>query len=512
MRARHSWESASRFRDDRARNKRFTYGDQWSDTITVDNIVMREDDYLRSQGRLPLKNNLIRRLVRNVLGVFRDRYTPPACKARDRAESPRAATMQTLLRCNAEVNRLAEVYARTMEEFLISGLAVHKKWYGRKGNITDCWTDFVQPDNFFVDGNGRDFRGWDISLIGEIHDMSYRELATTFARDEKEAEELASHYGGSFSDSAASVGELWGGGRESSLSFLVPALPGRCRVIEIWTREYHPRYHCHDRASGECYKLEVADMGRIATENSRRCGQGILPVETRWFMDEEWRWYFLTPSGGVLRQGVSPYRHGEHPYVYKAYPFIDGEVHSFVSDIIDQQKVTNRLISMYDWILQASAKGVLLLPEGALPEGVSLDDIADEWSRFDGVIVFRPHAGHPLPQQISSKATDIGITELLNIQMKMMEDISGVNGALQGKLDSGAMSGTLYSQQTRNSLSALSDLLLCFDDFIKEATAKDAVNIGQFYAPERISRIAGDSCGMLPDARFDSSRFDFTFS
>lgn len=180
-----------------------------------------------------------------------------------------------------------------------------------------------------------------------------------------------------------------------------------------------------------------------------------------------------------------------------------------MSDVIDQQKVTNRLISMYDWILQASAKGVLLLPEGALPEDTSLDDIADEWSRFDGVIVFRPQAGQPVPQQISSKAADIGITELLNIQMKMMEDISGVNGALQGKLDSGSMSGTLYSQQTRNSLSALADLMLSFDDFIREATAKDAVNIGQYYDAHRIARIAGDTAPLVADARFDSSQYDF---
>lgn len=505
-RSRRSWESAWRFRADRLRNKRFTYGDQWSDTVSIGNRTVREDDYLREQGRLPLKNNLIRRLVRNVLGVFRDRYKAPTCRARDAAENGRAVTMQKLLRCNAEVNRLAEMYARTMEEFLISGLAVHKKWYGRKGNRTDCWTDFVQPDNFFVDGNGRDFRGWDVSLVGEIHDMGFEELMSTFASDALEAGRLESLYGVSGDEWGD---ELWSGGREGAAGFLVPAVAGRCRVIEVWTREYCRRYRCHDRATGRCFKVDAADICGVEAENRRRRAEGRPPIDKRWFVDEEWRWYFLTPAGGVLRTGVSPYRHGSHPYVFKAYPFIDGEVHSFVSDVIDQQKVTNRLISMYDWILQASAKGVLLLPEGALPEDTSLDDIADEWSRFDGVIVFRPQAGQPVPQQISSKAADIGITELLNIQMKMMEDISGVNGALQGKLDSGSMSGTLYSQQTRNSLSALADLMLSFDDFIREATAKDAVNIGQYYDAHRIARIAGDTAPLVADARFDSSQYDF---
>ena len=75
---------------------------------------------------------------------------------------------------------------------------------------------------------------------------------------------------------------------------------------------------------------------------------------------------------------------------------------------------------MYDWILRASAKGVLLFPEGSLPDGADINDVADEWGRFNGVIVYRPRAGVPLPQQVSSKSADIGITELLEIQMKMM--------------------------------------------------------------------------------------------
>ena len=146
---------------------------------------------------------------------------------------------------------------------------------------------------------------------------------------------------------------------------------------------------------------------------------------------------------------------------------------------------------MYDWILRASAKGVLLFPEGALPDGVDINDIAEEWSRFNGIIVYRPKAGMPLPQQVNSNSANHGITELLNIQMKMMEDISGVNGALQGKLENGSVSGTLYSQQTENSMTALADLLKSFDSFIRTATEKDISNIRQYYGPEKIRSIAG---------------------
>lgn len=488
-RAQNSWNAMSQYRRDRDRCKRFTYGDQWSDIVESSGGLMSEEAEMRSHGRTPLKNNLIRRLVRNVLGVFRDRYAQPACIARDGSESLQAMTMQKLLRYNAELNRMGEIYARTMEEFLISGMCVHKKWYGRKGRLADCWTDFVQPDKFFVDMNGRDFRGWDISLIGEIHDMTPATLLATFAGSEEKRDRLLKCYGGLADRAYDRV----------------------CRVWEIWERTYPVRWHCHDRVTGRCWKVGEELYPAVRAENRRRRKEGIPEVETHWYVDDEWRWSFVTPGGMVIDSGVSPYRHGGHPYVFKAYPFVNGEIHSFVSDIIDQQKYTNRLISMYDWILKSSAKGVLLMPENALPKGVDLDAVAEEWSRFDGVIVFRPHAGEPLPQQISSKCTDIGVTELLNIQMKMMEDISGVNGALQGKLDSSSMSGTLYNQQTRNSLTALSDLMSCFDDFIRQCTAMDADNIGQFYTPDRIRRVAGIGSGLMTDRLFDCSQFDFSF-
>ena len=488
-RAQSSWNAMNRYRQDRDRCKRFTYGDQWSDMVETAGGLMSEEAEMRNQGRTPLKNNLIRRLVRNVLGVFRNRYVQPVCTARDGSESMQAATMQRLLRYNAELNRLGEVYARTMEEFLISGMCVHKKWYGRKGRVSDCWTDFVQPDRFFMDMSGRDFRGWDISLIGEIHDMTPATLLATFADSEEMRERLMKCYG----------------------DLSVTAYDRTCRVWEIWERTYPARWHCHDRVTGRCWKVDREMYAVVVDENRRRRREGIPEVETRWYVDDEWRWSFVSPDGVVIDSGVSPYRHGGHPYVFKAYPYINGEIHSFVSDIIDQQKYTNRLISMYDWILKSSAKGVLLMPENALPKGVDLDAVAEEWSRFDGVILFRPHAGEPLPQQISSKCTDIGLTELLNIQMKMMEDISGVSGELQGKLDSGSMSGTLYNQQTRNSLTALSDMMLCFDDFIKQCTAMDADNIGQFYTPDRIRRVTGAGSDLTADRLFDGSRFDFSF-
>ncbi|MDE6843978.1 MAG: hypothetical protein K2J24_10685, partial [Muribaculaceae bacterium] len=101
---------------------------------------------------------------------------------------------------------------------------------------------------------------------------------------------------------------------------------------------------------------------------------------------------------------------------------------------------------------------------------------------FNGIIPYRPRPGVPLPQQVSGSVGNLGITELLSVQMKMLEDISGVNAALQGKLDSGSVSGTLFNQQTQNSLTSLLDILESFDAFVLDAACRDADNICRFGA------------------------------
>ena len=98
-----------------------------------------------------------------------------------------------------------------------------------------------------------------------------------------------------------------------------------------------------------------------------------------------------------------------------------------------------------------------------------------------------------LPQQIANNSTNIGITELLNLQLKFFEEISGVNGALQGKPGMSGMSASLYSQQTQNATTSLLDLLESFSQFVIDAAYKDVKNIQQYYDSKRVFNISGRS-------------------
>lgn len=523
MEAQYYWSQMDDFRKDRERNKRYTYGFQWDDMICVDGKSMSEEEYIKSQGNVPLKNNLIRRLVRSVLGVYRSQSKEPTCTARDRDEQKLGETMSTILQCNMQLNRMNDVYARTMEEFLISGFIVHRKSYGWRNGKEDCWTDYVQPNNFFIDNNMRDFRGWDVSVLGEVHDISFGQLCEQFASSPQEYRQLRDIYKwAARKDYIATHAERFGYSRLENYDFLFTSEPGRCRVIEIWRKEQKPRYRCHDYQNGDIFKIDEEDYAQVVlTENEERmrmAKEAGMPedevplIKATWFVEDYWYFYYLSPFGDILREGETPYEHGSHPYVFKAYPFIDGEIHSFVADVIDQQRYTNRLITLYDWIMRASAKGVLMMPEDCLPDGVSIDDIAESWTEFNGVIVYKPSKSGKVPEQVANNSTNIGIAELLNMQLKFFEDISGVTGALQGKPGYSGESASHYNQQTENATKSLLDLLECFSCFVVDGAYKDVKNMQQFYDSKRVFNIAGKSGAQIEydpkkirDVEFDLS-------
>lgn len=502
MEAQGYWSNMDRFRRERERNKNYTFGKQWSDIVCVDGKQMTEEDYIKEQGNIPLVNNHIHRLVKQVLGVYRSQSKEPTCVARDREEQKLGETMSTVLQYNMQLNQNSEMNARTMEEYLISGFAVQRKWYGWQNNMLDCWTDYVNPKNFFIDSNMRDFRGWDVSMVGEVHDISIDALCAFFAESADDVRKFREIY--SFAHNRGilrTYGEQFGYSRLENIDFLFASDPTLCRVIEVWRKEIKPRYRCHDYNNGDVYKIEIEDYDEMveAVNNDRiqrglaqGMAKGEIPlIKATWFMDNYWYFYYLSPFGDILKEGETPYEHKSHPYVFKAYPFIDGEIHSFVADLIDQQRYTNRLIMMYDWIMKSSAKGVLMFPEGSEPDGMSMEDIADEWSRANGVVFFKPKAGVPMPQQLAQNCTNIGIVELLNLQLKFFEEISGVNGALQGKPGYAGTSAAKYNQETQNATLALLDILDSYSSFVRDGAYKDVKNIQQFYDTKRVFNIAG---------------------
>ena len=90
-------------------------------------------------------------------------------------------------------------------------------------------------------------------------------------------------------------------------------------MIEIWRKEMKPRYRCHDYNNGDVYKIDIEDYEEmVESVNRERVERGLasgmaedeIPlIETTWFMDNYWYFYYLSPFGDVLLEGETPYEH-----------------------------------------------------------------------------------------------------------------------------------------------------------------------------------------------------------
>lgn len=523
--AQKAWDCMKKFREDRARNKKYCFGDQWSDTVEYCGRTMSEEDYIRMQGNIPLKNNLIRRLVKTVTGVYRNQNKTYVCTARDREEQRLGETMTTLLERNYDTNEKKELDARMFEEFLISGLAVQKEVWGFRDKRYDCWTDNINPNHFFMDGGMTDPRMSDITVIGELHDITFGQLSAAFAHSDGDIAKLRDiykhardvHYLRSYADT-------FNRNREELVSFMTPYDMSLCRVIEVWTLEQRKALWCHDYLTGDAYIDRYENLKDIVAENESRMEDNRMKdmygnylydesgnimlqmeeervplIEYEYIIENYWYYRFLSPFGDILDEGESPYNHGEHPYVVKAFPLIDGEIHPFVADVIDQQRYINHYIILNDFIVKSSAKGTLIIDESSIPSDMSIEDIADEWTRYNGVIKLKLKDGAKVPQQMTNQNRVAGLQDMITLQMQLMDDVSGVHGALQGKNATAGTSGILYEQQASNASTSIIDMLETYSSFLGMSARKKLKNIQQFYDEPIILKVAGRSAVVTYD-------------
>jgi hypothetical protein len=501
-----AWTGLDGFRRKARRNKMYVFEDQWGDYVRSGCRRITERQSILDQGNTPLTNNRIRGIVRAVPGVYLSARTEPVCIARDRREQSAGEVMSAAVQYVCQLNKLHGLDGMNFQYFLVTGLAAFRSSFSWRNGKMDVWTDLVNYNRLFFDNHMDDPRHWDCHLIGEIHDVGLYDVMARFAEGSPgRAEEIRRLY--AHCDRDRTLEWLESNLTEDAkkhLNFFIPQDGSRCRVIEVWKLESRERLLVHDRLTGDFYKRETGAEKELAAENDRRVREqaaaGVLPedmrlIEYRWFIDNYWYYYFLTPQGDVLKEGETEFWHESHPYTFRIYPFFDGQVYPFVSDFIDQQRYINRLVMLQDFVTRSSAKGVLAIPEDSIPDGWSTERFAQEWARFNGVILYKSKPGVSPPHQIVSNSTQLGLTDMLSIQLRLLEDVSGVHGALQGKSPAAGTPAALYMQQTQNAATSLTELFEAYRELREERDTKIMKLIQQFYTEPRYVSITGRNAG-----------------
>jgi hypothetical protein len=522
--AANAWNSLAVVREKTRRSIMYAYEDQWGDVIANPDYTspycfnecdlgkarysngkyITEGDYIKAQGKVPLKNNLIRPIIKNIDGQFRNNQTRPVCVVRDPEEAKLGEMMSIALEYCHQINELGELDASTLNSIMMSGMGMQRIEYGFNAAKQDinAWVYPCNPFRIFYNTTVEDPRNWDVNLIGEIFDLPYKDVVANFAKSPAQLEAVNKIYGNKPENYFSEYNGM-GGEQNKNMDFYTPYRDDLCRVYLIWKRETRAAWFCHDTLNGEWWYSSLTDKSKIDAINAERTREAfengvdpedILLIDTEWEIEQYWYYRYMSQGGYVLKEGCSPYWHKKHNYELVLYPLVNGKVFNFVEDFIDQQRAINRTLTTIDFVRGAAAKGLLIVDEQAF-EGRSQEDLVDEDVRYNGVLFATLKPGQNINNiitQYHGGAVQAGDYELLNLQIQLINDISGVNSAMQGKQPQGGTPASLYAQQTQNSSMNIKGLLESFRNFRVKRDTKLMKTIQQYYTSRRYIDLAGN--------------------
>jgi len=492
----------------RKRVRDFIRGYQWSDPIYDDDLgLTTEEEYIKSQGIVPLKQNLMRNIMKNLSGQYQSNPSKSIILSNKNKTAKVGEMLTNTLYYAHQINDGQYMNARQFDEFMLSGMPVAKILYQYIPDLERPDIEINKVDNrrFGFNTDITDPRMNDIYFTYELIDAPIEIIISKFAKSKKQEALIRELYTGANTLNQHNLESLKPDAVDF-LDFYVPYEPSKCRVIEIWYQENVWGILSHDPldpSGGYSFDTDIT-MEDIDLENANRkligiangiAEEDIALIEANEHNTNIWKYKFLTPTGYCLLEGETPYEHGEHPYVIFGYPMIDGQIWGPLEDILDQQKNLNRYVTQLDVMNSSAAKGVWLLPEEAKPDDMSKEDYQEALKGSKSAVWYKANSTQnptgAKPEQKFSNATPQGLIQILQMQMQYMQDISGVQASLQGQRAATGTPAALYAQEAQNAATSLIDYMNAFGMFVKKVDTKIIKTVIQFYKEPRLIHVAG---------------------
>ena len=500
-----SWNNKDDFRRERHRVLQMLFGNQWGEMIRVEGLgEMTEERWIQMQGLTPLKNNIMLSMWFSVFGIHAKQETEPVCYARNQNAKELSDNLSAAIQTNWQSQYMGEKLDTAFAEYLISSAAFNRNTFEERCELFDSYNDIENPDMMFWEG-GNDPTHQDIRMIGCLHEISREDAYFKFAKPEygltiEDIDEIF-HLGETGEFSRQTSNQLNERNSYEGLSFYQPSDLGMLRVIEVWREEVKPRYQCFDPLATDqidkYFRCEKEDLPKVRDINLQRKAlydeQGVPEEErayitAREIVDKYWQYYFMAPDGRILCEGETPYDHKSHPFTVSLFPYVNGEVHSFMGGFIDQQKYINRMVMINDYAIRTAAKGMTFLPLSKKPDDMTREDYARQKSQFDCVYIYddtKPGRSDAKPEFYTHSAFNTGANEMLQIQLNMIHEVSGVSGALQGKTPTSGTAASRYAMEAQNATTTIYPLIKKFNGFEERVAMKTLVTLQQYYEEGR---------------------------
>ena len=499
--ARECYDSLRTYREDRRRMRETRAGRAWTTYVDPETGELRsEEDDIRAQGRTPFSINRTRPVLKHLRGQWRQNAAERAAYSVSDEAPEEETAMNEAMRAVRRASQVRMLEADQLEEHAMSGMSVFKtsEVYDRRRDRFEVTVDTVHASNIFFNLDVADRRLTGLRMIGELHDVTLEELIQQFASSKADAGRLTDLYS-SIASGAISPPNgpryhfdfVDAPHRRDQVDFYIPYDPTLARVVELWTYEQVWEQIAFDPETGARGTLHEwgATKMEIAEENAMRALEQRQPIE----LDDEtpemvWVYRYLTPYGHVLAEGRSPYWHGEHPYAVTLASFLDGEIVGVVADLVDPQRQLNRLYTQIDHIISVMPKGLWSIPLEAIPKGMTPESFAAQFTKVGNMLFYqmgdRPEMADAI-KMVQGQSVPASIFKFLEMQSGIIEQVSGVNGAVMGGDVPSGTPASLYAQQVSQSDTSRVDLFETFFEGLHQLDRKVLSNVLQFYRERR---------------------------
>jgi hypothetical protein len=117
---------------------------------------------------------------------------------------------------------------------------------------------------------------------------------------------------------------------------------------------------------------------------------------------------------------------------------------------------------------------------------MTMDRYLQELKRVGGAVGYNANTTHMgKPEQVMPTNIGNSLSDLLKMQMSLINDVSGIHGAIQGKTANSGVSGRLYQQETANASLNTTDVIQTYSSFIEQRNRKVLKVIQQYYVDKR---------------------------
>lgn len=346
-----------------------------------------------------------------------------------------------------------------------------------------------------------------INFCGDFTDSTLETMISAYATSKEDGERIAEEYNSLVSESQENSMD----DRIDDESFNRGVPNGKVRAFNIWYEDLDWVIDKWDKLEGKRvfvpYSKEAKEA--IEAENQSRKLQamqafaqdgmpetemiealkGVPLIEYSERHIKRWKYKVLTPNGATLKSGVTPYAHGSHPY---SFTMLDIGIVTAIAPLVDY---FDRLYSLYDFIINNSAKGLTVISEEALEAaGMSKTEVLREARKANGVVVLptKALAGKAV-EQLSSNNTNIGISEMMTLTLDRIQQVGGVSGALSGQTPNSGTPASQYAQEAQNSATNLVYYYEKFRNYMETRDMKNLKNIVQFTNEDKEVNVTGES-------------------